>query len=78
VGQELASDVVPAEVGFSAIRCSTPAVNTRSTPHLRKNKDNGSLAPRQQRHRVHGSVEDILWGSITGSGLDGLAGWDHP
>jgi hypothetical protein len=19
-----------------------------------------------------------LWGSITGSGLDGLAGWDHP
>jgi hypothetical protein len=21
--------------------------------------------------------ELILWGSITGSGLDGLAGWDH-
>lgn len=30
---------------------------------------------------VHGHCgEDIavLWGSITGSGLDGLAGWDHP
>jgi len=24
------------------------------------------------------SGQDTLWGSITGSGLDGLAGWDHP
>ena len=22
--------------------------------------------------------EQTLWGSITGSGVDGLPGWDHP
>jgi hypothetical protein len=24
------------------------------------------------------AASPTLWGSITGSGLDGLAGWDHP
>jgi hypothetical protein len=24
------------------------------------------------------AANEMVWGSITGSGLDGLAGWDHP
>ena len=24
------------------------------------------------------AMEQVVWGSITGSGLDSLAGWDHP
>jgi hypothetical protein len=42
----------------------------------------GELAESGRRNRACRRVRNrawrSLWGSITGSGLDSLAGWDHP
>jgi hypothetical protein len=39
--------------------------------------DSPSVAPRSPGLLEQRRAAEILWSSITGSGLGGLAGWDH-